>query len=559
MADVVAKDEHQIPSSSEFAPISPAWQDAARQRREDINGAIPSEYIIPDFLLKGHHFLDLPVRCGILDQRELEITSMTATSLLKGIHEEKYSAVEVTTAFCKRAAIAHQATNCLALVLFEQALKDAEALDEYMRVNHRPIGPLHGLPISVKEHVDLRNTPSTSGFIAWANVVSSTDSLIVKVLREAGAVFHVKTTNPQSLMALETDSNLYGRTKNPHNTKLTPGGSSGGEGALIAMRGSLLGIGTDIGGSIRAPAGFSGIYGLKPSISRLPHSGLAGVHGGMENIVGAVGPMAVSPEDLRLFCSVALDAQPWLYEPSLIEIPWRPTITIPTKMRIGVLSNDGVVSPHPPVARCLRETADALGRAGHTIIPWRSSLHPDIIATINEAYFLDGAEEYYEVMKQGNEPPVPIIKMLLDKTHPKHCTARETWKINQRRNALQTIYAAELNAAELDFILCPVNASVASAHGESTYWGYTSAFNLLDYTGAVLPISTVQETDTWENFPGTYLSEQDRAFGAFYTGPEKYKNAPISLQIVTRRFGEEKALLIMEEIERVLGLRDSKL
>jgi amidase len=152
--------------------------------------------------------------------------------------------------------------------MFDQALKDAALLDEYMQIHHRPRGPLHGLPISVKECINVAKTPSTSGFIAWADNFQESDALIVKVLRQAGAVFHVKTTNPQGLMvrssrrylnnipisdilsqALESVSNLYGLTTNPHNSNLTPGGSTGGEGALIAMRGSLLGIGSDIGRS----------------------------------------------------------------------------------------------------------------------------------------------------------------------------------------------------------------------------------------------------------------------------------------------------------------------
>lgn len=168
------------------------------------------------------------------------------------------------------------------------------------------VGPLHGLPISVKEHIYLAGTRSSSGFIAWADHQYDQDALIVEIFRKAGAVFHVKTTNPQSLLCLETDSNLFGRTLNPHNESLTSGGSSGGEGALVGAGGSLLGIGTDIGGSIRVPAAFCGVYGFKPSVARMPHGGLSGPHGGMDNIVGVVGPMARHVNDLELFCQVCL-------------------------------------------------------------------------------------------------------------------------------------------------------------------------------------------------------------------------------------------------------------
>lgn len=199
---------------------SSIWRTVAQQRQDEVNGAIPEAYRVPKALLTGCNFISLPESCGILNERELKITSNTATELLKLLHNETYTAVEVTTAFCKRAAIAHQAvsalscfsplmltipkTNCLAWIMFDQALKGAAALDEYMQVHHRPRGPLHGLPISVKECVNVANTPSTSGFIAWADNFQGSDALIVKVLRAAGAVFYVKTTNPQGLMVRST-------------------------------------------------------------------------------------------------------------------------------------------------------------------------------------------------------------------------------------------------------------------------------------------------------------------------------------------------------------------
>lgn len=141
-------------------------------------------------------------------------------------------------------------TNCIAHVMFSEAIKQAQELDDYFGTTGNLKGPLHGLPISVKEHIFLKGTPATSGLVAWKDNISEDDALIVKIFREAGAIFHVKTTNPQTLMSLETNSNLYGRTLNPHNRNLTSGGSSGGESALIAMRGSVLGIGTDIGESV---------------------------------------------------------------------------------------------------------------------------------------------------------------------------------------------------------------------------------------------------------------------------------------------------------------------
>ncbi|KAG0646116.1 amidase [Hyphodiscus hymeniophilus] len=556
------------------------WAAVAGRRQDEINNAIPEPYRLTTTLLEACNLIKLPETCGILEERELKITSHTATELLKLLHNETYTAVEVTKAFCKRAAVAHQATNCLAWIMFEQALEDAAALDAFMQTHHRPQGPLHGLPISVKECINIKHTPSTSGFIAWADNFQDDDALIVKTLRAAGAIFHVKTTDPQGLMvrnesrtsminrltfeflqqALECVSNLYGLTTNPHNKKLTPGGSTGGEGALIAMRGSLIGVGSDIGGSIRAPAAFSGIYGLKPSVARIPHGGLIAVQNGMEHIVGVIGPMGICLEDLSLFCKVVLDTEPWLYEPSLIELPWKSVQTVPTesrrKLKFGIMYHDGVVVPHPPNSRCLVEISHAIKKAGHSAVTWDPALHSDLVKCISQLLSLDCGQEFIETLMAGGEPPTTLSQALLPDTDKTQLTVQDTWKLNIRRNELQIAYAEQWNAVGVDAIICPVTPSVASAHNESLYWGYTSAFNILDYPCVTVPIGTVADSDTWENFPPQSrepMSELDTTFRNFYTGPEKYKDAPIGLQIITRRLREEQAIMIASEVMGILS------
>jgi amidase len=314
--------------------------------------------------------------------------------------------------------------------MFKEALEDAAKLDEYMLVHGKPMGILHGLPVSVKEHVKVKDTPATSALIAWANDISEEDALIVKTFREQGAVFHAKTTNPQTLMALETNSNLFGRTTNPYNTTLTCGGSTGGEGALLAMGGSPLGIGTDIGGSIRVPSAFCGVYGFKPTIGRLPHSGLTGLSDGMQNLVGVIGPLARCIEDLELFCVAGLNHEPWKYEPSLIEMPWRPNTTVPQKLRIGVIWCDGVVQPHPPVVRALKHLVSTLEEDGHTVVDWDTSLHKELYDITNEIYFLDGGAEYHQRLEEGKEPAVPIMKWLLEEKAVRKYTVEDTWKVS---------------------------------------------------------------------------------------------------------------------------------
>lgn len=460
--------------------------------------------------------------------------------------------------------------------MFEEALAQAEELDEYLHVHGKPKGMLHGLPISVKEHVFVQGTTATSGLIAWADQMSPCDALIVQTFREQGAVFHVKTTNPQTLMAIETDSNLFGRTLNPHNPNLTCGGSTGGEGALIAMGGSVLGIGTDIGGSIRVPSAFCGLFGLKPSVGRLPHSGLCGLHDGMQNIIGAVGPLARCREDIELFCSAALANRPWDHEPSMMEIPWKKEVQTPSKLKFAVIWTDGVIQPHPPVTNALQEVVSSLKSSGHTVVDWDTGLHEALTNTVNEAYFLDGGKEYWAALDAGGEPPVPMLEWILNVPGKRSYTVEETWKVwpfspfpgcdfanivmklNSELDLLRTMYARQWNAAGIDAVICPTSPTVASVHGESRYWGYTSVWNALDYSAAAIPCRKVLPSDTLDNSAPRPVSQNMAAndwFQELYApqGPERYVNAPVGVQVVCRRFQEERLLQIVAKIEASLS------
>lgn len=189
-----------------------------------------------------------------LTERECSFTlkAPSAAWLVKELSEGKCTSVEVMKAFIKASVVAQDATNCLTEICFDEALRRAEYLDQEIKRTGKPIGCLHGLPVSIKDHIDVKGMDSSSGFIGWCNKKrAEKDAVIVQCLREAGAIVFCKTSNPQSLLAIETDNNVWGRTCSAHNKDLSAGGSSGGEGALIGMRGSLMGVGTDIAGSIR--------------------------------------------------------------------------------------------------------------------------------------------------------------------------------------------------------------------------------------------------------------------------------------------------------------------
>ncbi|CAF4330831.1 unnamed protein product, partial [Rotaria sordida] len=194
-------------------------------------------------------------QCGLLSDDEITITEQySATQLVTKLAQGQLTAQQVIKAYLKRAGIAHQLTNCATEFLEKEALDRAKYLDEEFKKRGGPIGPLHGLPISLKDMVTMKGRRLSSGWIKWIDRIGEDDTLIVKILYEAGAIFYVRTTEPQSLMHLECSGPIHGTTLNPFNRNLTSGGSSGGEGALLGLKASPMGIGTDIGGSIRSPA-----------------------------------------------------------------------------------------------------------------------------------------------------------------------------------------------------------------------------------------------------------------------------------------------------------------
>jgi len=180
-------------------------------------------------------------------------------------------------------------------------------------------------------------------------------------------------------------------------------------------------------------------------------------------------------------------------------------------------------------------------------------LHTSLLKWINTAYFLDGADEYNNTLLQESDPAVPIIQWLLDSTTPTRHTVEQTWTLNALRDNLRTQFSLQWREAGIDALLCPVNASVASAHDESKYWGYTAVFNATDLPGVVFPVTTVQETDTWDKDTKAVMGERDELYRKFWNegGVDKYRDAPVNLQLVGRRLREENLLAVAEVVEGV--------
>ncbi|KAF2083518.1 fatty-acid amide hydrolase [Saccharata proteae CBS 121410] len=527
------------------------WEDIAAKKRERLLASIPADWRIPPDVCPPETQLDVttwPASSGWFSDEELEITGTSAEELLVKLKSKEWSSEKVTKAFCKRAAAAHQLTNCLSETLFDAALEYARSLDAHLASTGQPVGPLHGLPISIKDNFNIVGLDSTLGFTSWVASPAAYNSTLVDLLRAAGAVLYVKTNVPTAMMIAESVNNVFGRTLNPRNRSLTPGGSSGGESALIAFGGSPLGVGSDIGGSLRIPAACTGIFTLRPSLGRFPtlqtKSGLAG----QEAVPSVNGPLAPTLEAVRLYSEAVVGQEPWLYDPKCVPMPWR-KVEVGKKLRLGVLWDDGVVMPTPPVRRALRETVDKLKGQGHEIIDWSNEDHKQAGDIIQRMFTADGGKTVASILAPTSEPIRPEMQAYASATE---AGCYDLWQLHLERTALQKRYLDRWNAAGIDGLLCPTTPYATVAHGKFGYVGYTCVFNILDYAAVSFPSGVVADAERDGGMErGVWYGEVDEKTEREYDAAGVH-GMPVSLQLVARRLEEEKVLAMTERVLEAL-------
>ncbi|KAJ4477186.1 amidase signature domain-containing protein [Lentinula aciculospora] len=550
--------------------LYPSWPLVARDAVVERESRIPANLRLhPEFIARypaGSDVLGAAASSGLMSDKELQLTdpSNDATAILLAIKDKNVTAVDVLTAFMKRAAIAHQLVCCLTQVFFEEGLVRAKELDDHYEKTGELVGPLHGLPISVKDHMGLEGKNATGGFSDDLDSFISTEHApLNQILWDAGCVFFCKTNLPQAMMHLETYS-FWGQTLNPYNTHLTSGGSSGGCGALVAFGGSPLSIGSDIGGSLRSPASCCGIYTLKPTTRRLPSNGLRGCSAvpGSEAIISTCGPLARSSRDISLFFDVVLQAQPWLQHMGLVPLPWKSeSITWSGsggKIRLGVMWDDGNVLPQPPVRRALKAMVETLRKTGNfDIIDYNPKYHKELVLMAQSLYFGDGGASVRARSDAKGEPLCHLTEWVVTLPGVKDYTSHQLWEILLERDALRAKYYSHWNSQNIDVLLCPVQYGAAQPLQTTKYWGYTSAFNCADFPAAVFPTGLRANTtlDPKDTEPREAWSEAD-AYSAASYDPLLSNNAPLSLQLVSRRHADEVVMQALKEIEKVLPLRD---
>jgi aspartyl-tRNA(Asn)/glutamyl-tRNA(Gln) amidotransferase subunit A len=283
----------------------------------------------------------------------VEITELSATELAAGVRGRSLTAVEVVDAFAERIEAADRDVNAVVVRSFDAARAEARVADAAVEAGE-PVGPLHGVPVTVKEAIAVEGLPWTNGSRLRSGVRAERDAAAVRHLRRAGAIVIGKTNVPEFCLWYDTDNDVYGRTANPHRRDRTPGGSSGGEAAALAARMTPLGVGSDFASSIRQPAAWSGVFGLKPSRGAVSLDGhqAFGIALGFSQF-GSIGPMARTAADLTLGLT-AMTGRPL---PAASPAPWD----------VAVFEEDGL----QPVARAcraaVRRAAEAARAAGHRV------------------------------------------------------------------------------------------------------------------------------------------------------------------------------------------------
>ncbi|KAK0733619.1 amidase signature domain-containing protein [Lasiosphaeria miniovina] len=548
------------------------YQAIAAEKKAQQCDKIPQDWRIPAD--KFYHsaaasVMDVPLACGLLSETEARITSdYDATALLGELKAGVWSAEQVVVAFCKRAAIAQQLTNCLTEIFFDEAIARAKKLDqEYgaklsLSRGGKPLPPLFGLPISLKDCFQVRGHDTSTGVCCFVGEPAAEHSALAALLVDLGAVLYCKTNVPQSMMTGDSDNNVFGRTLNPRNRLLTAGGSTGGEGALLALRGSILGVGTDIAGSIRIPALCNGIYGFRPSVGLVPHSGVRDLGpSGTDGVHSSAGPMATSLRDCGLFLKAVMGADAWRYDSAAVAVPWVDNVQQQQqrqpggrKLRIGVALTDGVFTPSPPVRRGLKQAVDLLrGDSSVEVIPINlpdvELISQDLISYVT----LSGSDHYYEQFARTGEPPIPSLQAGGLLSVP-GTTLQVYFELNARRAAAAKKYLALFRDNDLDAILMPPAAHTALPLDLWTKATYTGLWNYLDYPAVVMPVDRVRpDVDVADDVSNAKFGPDDEQLYSLYTGPEQYEDAPVSVQLVGYRHRDEALVKVAAALDSIIN------
>jgi fatty acid amide hydrolase len=501
-----------------------------------------------------------------------DLCVLGATELAARIAAGEVTATAAVEAYIARLEAVNPRLNALVVPRFAEARAEAGEVDR-RRAAGEPLGPLAGVPVTIKESLALAGTPASFGVDAapWKTELASEDEPHVARLRAAGAIVLGKTNVAQLLLMIETDNPVHGRTSHPADPERSPGGSSGGEGALLAAQASALGLGTDLGGSVRVPAAFCGVVAIKPTTGRCDDLGRGSCPVGQRTIASQVGVLGRSVADVARGLEVinggarppldgTLAAAMPLLDPGAVEL---------ARLRVAFFTDDGTFAPAPAVRRGVREAVATLQAAGARVTGWTP---PDTARARDLFHGILGADGGAGMRRtlgrSRRDRRIAKLEMtarsrrvvdLLLAMSGRRRLAREVvanygrtdtdhyWRLVEAVMDYRRAFARALG--DHDVIVCPAAPLPAFRHGaaeELVIPGtYTTLFNVLGWPAGVVPVTRVRPDE--ESDRPASRDPMDRAARDTERGSA---GLPIAVQVAARPWREDLVLAVMSGIER---------
>jgi len=445
----------------------------------------------------------------------------SARAMASAIARRDISSEELVRACLKRIETVNGALNAVVQIAADEAIARAREADAAM-ARGEMWGPLHGVPMTIKDSLDTAGMVTTGGTKGRASFVPERDATVVARLRSAGAILLGKTNTPELTLSFETDNLVYGRTNNPYDLSRTPGGSSGGAAAIVAAGGVPFDIGSDYGGSIRLPAHFCGIAGIKPSAGRVPRTGHIYPFGGLQDSFQQIGPLARYVDDLSLV--LPLIAGPDWIDPGVTPLPWHePREVDLASLRVSFHTDNGVMTPTVETMRTIEAVAKVLSSTVRSVDEVRP---PGVEASFDlclALYSWDGGAAVSRMLREAGTTEHTLQRS----TSAKPISAVQLDQLIARWYGFRSQMHSFIQ--QYDAIVCPVNAGPALPHGAIDApdalapFSYTMTYNVTGWPGAVVRAGTSPE------------------------------GLPIGVQIVTRPGREDAALALAKFVETAYG------
>jgi len=461
-----------------------------------------------------------------------EVIYRSASEMAHLVASREISPLELVEAHLRQIQEYQPKLNAFATVDWEGARRQAQAAE--VAVQRRDsLGPLHGVPVSIKSSIAVAGLPWEAGTRLRQGIIAKTDAVLVARLRRAGAIILGSTNLPEMLMAYESDNPLYGRTNNPWDLSRTAGGSSGGESAAVAACCSAAGVGSDSGGSIRIPAHFTGICGLKGTPGRIPGTGHYPDCLGPFSLLGAVGPMTRTVGDLELMLGVM--AGPDDGDVAAHPVPLGNISDAELRqLRVGFFEQDDQVPATEETRAAIRKCAEALRREGFEVVPFTLK-DLDAVKDVWTAFFTQSGGMLLRELYAGHEDVMsPILRDFMDRaTALPPLTAERLLAAWLRRDQLRSQMMEQMESVQV--FLCPVCSIPAFRHGERSWeigsknveyfdaMSYTQWFNVLGNPCVVVPAALSND------------------------------GLPIGVQIVARPWEEHIAIGVASYVEKFSG------